>query len=160
MGRNGRMAFMALLLILGGAVFAAPSEVFSPTKTLMRVQVEKTLVRAAPTVTAAILAEVPYRTALEVTATGGGWARVVVPGSGAEGYVFLSALTAGALTPSAPGAAERGVTGTEIVLAGKGFAESMEQSYSLRSGIDFSWVDYMESFGYPASDCVRFLAGE
>ena len=153
---------MFLLTFLAGFVAplaAAPGNGMVQSTSVMEVQVERTFARSAPTVTASIIAELTYRTPVMVTAVGGGWARIIVPLTGREGYVFLSSLTSKPVAATSEEAARSGVSGTELVLAGKGFADSLEESYRQSSGVDFSWVDYMESFEFPADECVRFLAG-
>ena len=126
---------------------------------IMTVQVARTQIRAKPSVIAAILATVEYRERVVVYESGDGWAKVAVPGSTRYGYMFLSALSARIISPADAGEAASGITGTEIALAGKGFNESLEESYRQNGHVDYSWVDHMERYDYASETLVGFLAG-
>lgn len=126
---------------------------------VLTVQVARSQIRAAPSVIAPILATVEYRTKVIVYENRDGWAKVQVPGTTRIGYMFLSALTEKTISSSDASKAASGVTGTEIALAGKGFNESVEESYRKNSHVDYSWVDVMEDFSYSSEALVGFLTG-
>ncbi len=151
-------AVIFLLVFLGIVPLQAQSAGLSPSGE-MTVQVSVTQIRAAPSAIAPVLATVEYRAKVFVHESREGWAKVSVPGMTRYGYMFLSALTSKAVAPASPGDAVPGVTGTEIALAGKGFNESLEETYSQSAHVDFSWVNTMESWAYEAEALVGFLAG-
>jgi len=125
----------------------------------MTVQVTRSQIREAPSVIAPILATIVYRNKVIMYESKDGWAKVQVPGSTRYGYMFLSALTEKTISSTDAGKAASGITGSEIALAGKGFSESVEESYRKSSGADYSWVDAMEGFAYSPETVVGFLAG-
>lgn len=126
----------------------------------MTVQVAKTQIRASPSVVAPILATVEYRAKIAVYESADGWAKVQVPGSTKIGYMFLCALTEKTIRGFSAGKATSGVTSGEIALAGKGFNESVEESYRKTSHVDYVWVDVMEDFEYSPELLIGFLNGE
>ncbi|HWR13112.1 MAG TPA: hypothetical protein VN445_14910 [Rectinemataceae bacterium] len=126
---------------------------------VMTVHVTKSQIRESPSVIAPILATVAYRAKVSMYASVDGWAKVQVPGSTRYGYMFMSALTEKTIDASDAGKAASGITGSEIALAGKGFSESVEESYRKNSRVDYSWVDAMERYAYPSETVIGFLAG-
>lgn len=149
---------LSLIVVLG--MLALNAQALEPAAPgLMTVQVARTQIRARPSVIAPILATVEYREKVLVYESGEGWAKVAVPGSTRYGFMFLSALTAKTISPADAGDAASGISGTEIALAGKGFNESLEESYKQNAHVDFSWVDRMESYDYASKALVEFLAG-
>ncbi|MDP2791129.1 MAG: SH3 domain-containing protein [Rectinemataceae bacterium] len=151
--------FSLFLIFVLGVVALSAQAIEPPASGLMTVHVAKTHIRAKPSVIGEILATVSYREQVLVYESGNGWAKVAVPGSTRYGYMFLSALTARTISPVDAGEAASGISGTEIALAGKGFNESLEESYRQNAHVDFSWVDRMESYDYPSEALVGFLAG-
>lgn len=154
-----RRSLSLFLFVALGVVALNAQAVDLPASGLMTVHVAKTQIRAKPSVIGEILATVAYREQVLVYESRDGWAKVAVPGSTRYGYVFLSALTARIISPVDAGEAASGISGTEIALAGKGFNESLEESYRQNAHVDFSWVDRMESYDYPSEALVGFLAG-
>jgi hypothetical protein len=154
-----RRPVLLFLVIFMGMAALCVQAAEPPATVVMTVQVAKTQIRARPSVIAAILDTVEYKERVVVYSSGDGWAKVAVPGSTRYGYMFLSALTAKTISPIDAGEAASGITGTEIALAGKGFNESLEESYRQNVRVDFSWVDRMESYGYASETLVGFLAG-
>ena len=151
---------LSLFLIVVLGMLALNAQALEPAAPgLMTVQVARTQIRARPSVIAPILATVEYREKVLVYESGEGWAKVAVPGSTRYGFMFLSALTAKTISPADAGDAASGISGTEIALAGKGFNESLEESYKQNAHVDFSWVDLMESYDYASKALVEFLAG-
>ena len=127
--------------------------------TAMTVQVATGQIRANPSVAASILTSVTYRQKLFVFGTMDGWTKVRVPGSSRYGYIFASSLTIRNIPTSVPGSTVKGVSETEISLAGKGFDQVMEEEYQQEAHVDFSWVDAMEKLAYAPETCVLFLEG-
>jgi hypothetical protein len=125
----------------------------------MTVQVALSQIRESPSVAAPVLVSVTYRQKLFVFGSMDGWTKVRIPGSSRYGYIFASALTVKSIPSTVPGAAVKGVSETEIALAGKGFDQVMEEEYRQKAHIDFSWVDAMERLAYAPESCALYLAG-
>jgi len=165
MKKRGFSFSLALILCfsLGGMTLhaeagaAAPGA--KPAPVAMTVQVTRSQIRESPSVIAPILATIVYRNKVVVYENKDGWAKVQVPGSTRFGYMFMSALTEKTISSTDAGRATSGITGSEIALAGKGFSESVEESYRKSSGADYSWVDAMEGYAYSPETVVGFLAG-
>jgi len=88
---------------------------------------------------------VSYGVLVEVTGVQGPWLEVVVPGIG-EGWVHSTSVT-GATQMSTAGATASGqVITDEVMLAGRGFSEEVEEGYSSEHPeLDFAVVDLMEA---------------
>jgi len=125
----------------------------------MTVQVGKAQVWQAPSVVAPVLASLAYKDKILVLGSSEGWAKVQVPGSTKVGYMFMSALTQRPVSSSAAEVAVPGITASEIALAGKGFNDSVEESFRKSTHIDYAFVDAMEAYAYPPSEAAGFLAG-
>ncbi len=162
--RRFRCAWALIFILVSGAASLHAQETAAARdkaakSATMTVQVARTQIRSAPSVIAPILAVVEYRMKISVYESKDGWIRVQVPGSTRVGYMFLSALTEKNISSSDASRAASGVTGTEIALAGKGFSESVEESYRKNSRVDYFWVDFMEDYSYPPEALVGFLSG-
>lgn len=157
-----RRSFVIFLLIFSfatgvGTLYASSGA--APVQAL-RVQVSKSQIREYPSALAPILATLAYGEAVNAyEAANAGWIRVQVPGSSRLGYMLVSALTEKTMDLSGGGLAETGVSGTEIVLAGKGFNESAEEAYRQNSNLDYASVDAMEDFDYPQEALAGFMEG-
>lgn len=125
----------------------------------MTVQVGKAQVWQAPSVVAPVLASLAYKDKVLVLGSSEGWAKVQVPGSTKVGYMFMSALTQRPVSSSAAEVAVPGITASEIALAGKGFNDSVEESYRKSTHIDYAFVDAMEAYAYSPDEAAGFLAG-
>jgi len=88
---------------------------------------------------------VAYGTIVTVTAAQADWFEVMVPGA-ADGWVHSTSVT-GAIQHSSGDASSSGsVTTDEVMLAGRGFSEEVEESYSREHpDLDFGPVDIMEA---------------
>jgi len=162
--RRFRCAWALIFILASGAAFlhaqeAAEAQGQAAKSGMMTVQVARTQIRSAPSVIAPILAHVEYRMKISTWESKDGWIRVQVPGSTRIGYMFLSALTEKNISSSDASRAASGVTGTEIALAGKGFNETVEESYRKNSRVDYFWVDLMEDYAYQPEVLVGFLTG-
>jgi len=88
---------------------------------------------------------VSYGVVIEVTAVQGAWLKVIVPSIG-EGWVHRTSVT-GAVQMSTSGAAYSDeVVTDEVMLAGRGFSDDIEDGYSVEHPeLDFARVDLMET---------------
>lgn len=125
----------------------------------MTVQVGKAQIWQAPSVVAPVLASLAYKDQVLVLGSSEGWAKVRVPGSTKVGYMFMSALTRRPVSSSAAEAAVPGITAGEIALAGKGFNDSVEESFRKSTHIDYAFVDAMEAYAYSPDVAAGFLNG-
>jgi len=88
---------------------------------------------------------VAFGTIVIVTSTQADWLEVIVPGA-ADGWVHCTSVT-GAIQHSGGDTSASGVVTTdEVMLAGRGFSEEVEDSYSREHPeLDFGPVDLMEA---------------
>ena len=139
----------ALLLCLSPAVAFA--------QTTMSVEVRETQLRATPSFLGRVDALLQYGDQVSVLEEAQGWARV--RHQGATGWVHGSALTTKRIVMQAGDAsAQRGATGSEVALAGRGFNQEVEDRYRAEQGLDFSGVDRMEGYGVDPERLAAFLS--
>ncbi|MCE5256534.1 MAG: hypothetical protein LLF89_06775 [Spirochaetaceae bacterium] len=124
----------------------------------MMVQVRQSAVREYASVVAPVVSTLSYRDPVLFWGNKDGWAKVQLPGSSCIYYMFMSALAPRDTQPGSVGQAASGVTSPEIVLAGKGFSSTAEDSYARTSHIDYSWVNLMESWDFSSDEIINFLA--
>ncbi len=161
--------FLVLCFVFSGKIIAQSAGALSSTG--MSVQVARTAVRETASVAGAILGYLGYGVRVSVVETKDGWSRIMVAldkGTG-YGWVRASALAAKKIPGVAagsvksgviPGPAKSGVTESEIVLAGRGFNKSIEDSYRESSLLDYSWIDKMEGFGFDEAATLDFIGGK
>jgi hypothetical protein len=152
--RLSRIWITAFVLTAVFCGLAAPAGAGQP----MSVQVRTGHVRAAPTFLARIVAEVSYGERLEVLAQQTAWCRVAVPGSGRQGWIHISALSAKPIVLRQGAAGDHGATRDELALAGKGFNRQVETAFRARNPqMDFTWVDRMEGITVTPRQSEVFL---
>jgi hypothetical protein len=121
------------------------------------IQIKDGRLRAAPSFLGGIVGSVRYGDRVRVLEHRGAWARVAV---GSEsGWIHDSALTEKEIVLQAGAKdVERAATTDELALAGKGFNSQVEERFRAdHPGLDFSWVDRMETFRASADEVRRFL---
>ena len=159
-----------LLILLFAFLFSSdPVFPLEATTIGMSVQVARTAVRSEPSVAGSILGYLAYGIRVSVVETTSGWSRILVADVGSGfGWVRASALvqrklpvipTGGSPSEPAMGLPKRGVSESEIVLAGRGFSGAIEEFYGSSSMLDYSWVDTMEGYGMDEASVLEFLAG-
>jgi len=88
---------------------------------------------------------VAYGTIVTVTAAQADWFEVMVPGA-ADGWVHSTSVTGAIQHSSGDASASGSVTTDEVMLAGRGFSEEVEEFYSQEHPeLDFGPVDIMEA---------------
>ena len=144
---------VGLLIILMMAVsLSAASE------SMMSVQVRETQVRGTPSFLGKIIAKLVYGDRVEVMEQGKGWAKVVVPNGGGEGWVSQSALTEKQIVLKAGSKdVSTSASSGEVALAGKGFNEQVESQYRADTNLDYTWIDLMEEIFFPPDELVSFM---
>jgi hypothetical protein len=117
---------------------------FAAKQKLMSIQVKKGQLRSNPSFLGKIVETLAYGDRVEVLEESVDWIRVGLPGSGISGWIHNSALTKKKIALRA-GSEVAEVSGSEIVIAGKGFTEQVEEEFKLENQeIDYAWIDRME----------------
>ncbi len=147
---------MTIVILLTGVLLALSVPGVAVSESLS-VEVRSAKLRAAPRTWSPPVADLSYGDRIDVVARSDGWVRGRTPT--AEGYIHATALTARqvvlaegsmAFDPTAEGAG--------VVLAGKGFAESVESQTSLADpALNFEGVDQLERFTVESNDLRQFL---
>ena len=123
----------------------------------MSIQIKDGRLRAAPSFLGQILGSVRYGDRARVLERRGAWTRIAVGSN--TGWIHNSALTEKKIVLQAGAAdVERAATTDELALAGKGFNSQVENRFRAdHPGLEFSWVDRMETFRASAEEVRRFL---
>jgi len=121
--------------------------------------VKQGALRSQPSFIGDVITNVSYGESIAVSEEVNGWARVRVTRTGKTGWIHSSALSEKAMTlKSGSLTAKQSATGDELALAGKGFNKQVEQQFKSKNpGIDFSWVNKMETFTISDSQIQLFL---
>jgi SH3-like domain-containing protein len=110
----------------------------------MSIQVKKGQLRSKPSFLGKIVETLSYGDRVEVLEENVDWMKVGLPGSGLSGWIHNSALTKKKIALRA-GSEVAEVSDSEIVIAGKGFTEQVEEEFKLENQeIDYTWIDRME----------------
>ncbi len=147
---------VALFLTVGALVFAEGTA----SDSTMLIRVEKTALRASPSFVSPVIAFAAYKTPFALVRIEGDWAFGYAQGTSKPGYVPMSALSPVKITLSADAtAAPPELQQSEIVLAGKGFASSLEESLKNGNSFNFEAVDEIEKLTYTFGACMAFIQG-
>lgn len=153
---------LALCAVAGlAAQTAAESRGAVGSPSVSRVQVLKGQLRKTPHATSPVVASLGYGAEVQILERREGWVFLRVADGTVSGWMYATSLAAPALgTPRSGEAAASGVSGTELVLAGKGLADTLEQGYGHDHPLDYYWVNAMLEFGRPLEDVAAFMAGQ
>jgi hypothetical protein len=134
---------LVLLAVLAADGLADQAEPQAGDQVAIAIQNQK--VYPMPAFYASPAVPVSYGVIVEVTAVQGAWLEVLVPSIG-DGWVHRTSVT-GAVQMSTSGAAYSDeVVTDEVMLAGRGFSDDIEDGYSEEHPeLDFTQVDLMES---------------
>ncbi len=147
---------VALLWAAGVFAFA---EAVTPDSTML-IRVEKIALRASPSFVSPVIAFAAYKTPFALVRVEGDWAFGYAQGTSKPGYIPISALSPVKITFSADStAAPPALQQSEIVLAGKGFASSLEEALKNGNSFNFEAVDAMEKLNYSFGECMAFIQG-
>jgi hypothetical protein len=125
------------------------------------VQVLKAQVRKSPQATSGVVTSLAYGTEVKILERREGWVFLRTADGSVSGWMYAASLAAPVLgTPRSGEAAASGVSGTELVLAGKGLADTLEQGYGQDGHLDYHWVNAMLEFGRPSEEVAAFMAGQ
>jgi hypothetical protein len=126
---------------------------------MMSVQVNKGVVRVAPSFLGSIVAQLSYGDRVYVLDENESWTRVGLSWNAANGWIHSSALSPKKIVLKAGDEdVQVSTSGEEIALAGKGFNEQVESEFRARnSNLDFTWIDRMEKFVVPENQMRQFL---
>lgn len=145
----GKRLFLLVLIIVGVtvALFA---------QTMMSVEVREAQLRSSPSFLGRIVAVLGYGDRVEVMEQAQGWSRV--RHQAVAGWVHSSALTTKRIVMQAGEAdAQRGATGSEVALAGRGFNQEVEDRYRAEQGLDYDTIDRMEGYVIEPERLTLFL---
>ena len=121
------------------------------------ISVQNQFIYPRPAFYASPVQPVDYGTLATIDDISGEWFNVTTAG-GREGWIHRTAVS-GALQSSGDVTASGEVTSDEIMLAGRGFSQEIENAYSSEHpDLDFTKVDYVETM-YPVSpeELLHFL---
>lgn len=153
------LALCAVASLAAQTAAGSPGAAGSPS--VSRVQVLKGQLRKTPQATSPVVASLGYGAEVQVLERREGWVFLRVADGSASGWMYATSLAAPSLGASPGGeAAASGVSGAELVLAGKGLADTLEQGYSHDHPLDYYWVNAMLEFGRPPEDVAAFMAGQ
>jgi uncharacterized protein YgiM (DUF1202 family) len=110
------------------------------------IQVRDTEVRSSPGFLSSIVARLSFGDAVQYVSDRSGWYQVTL-NTGQGGWLHGGAVRENRQTTieQAGEGTTRTVTAREIALAGRGFSQELERTYSSEKGLDFSAVDELES---------------
>ncbi len=138
------------------AVLATAGIVTAGAET-MSVQVRSGQVRATASYLGAVIAELPYGTAVQVETPSKPWIRVKLP-DGRSGWMHESALIRGRLQLRGGETVQASASVNEVALAAKGFTQQVETEYRKQNPtLKFTWVDRMESYRVTPAEAQAFL---
>jgi hypothetical protein len=126
----------------------------------MSVQVKESELRATPSFLGKIVARVIYGDRVAIIETGGAWKKVSIKDGTIQGWISSSALTTKKIVLKAGQTnVQTGATQNELALAGKGFNDQVEASYSNQNKtLDYTWINEMETFKVTPDEMRAFLA--
>ena len=142
-----RLTF-ALIMVLGAAVLSA--------QTMMSVEVRETQVRVNPSFLGRVEGNLSYGDRVEVLEQRQGWARIRL--DDLTGWVNMSALTTKRIVlQTGDATAQRGATGSEVALAGRGFNQDVENRYREEQQLDFTVIDRIEQNAIDPERIAEFM---
>ena len=124
----------------------------------MSVQVQDGQVRATPSFLGAVVAKLPYGTAVEAQPAQNGWIQVQTS-TGQQGWMHASALTTKKIVMRAgEGGAAAGASSDELALAGKGFNSDVEKEFKKQNpNLNYAAVDAMLKIKVSPKEMQKFL---
>jgi|GEM_PF-123343 len=145
---------LAVQLLLLAAFLCTPLLVSA--QDTMSVTVEKTQLRTSPSFLGSVIGTLSYADRVQVISEQNGWMKVAA--AGRQGWVHSSALTTRQIVLKAGDEnVKTSASSGEVALAGRGFNKEVEAKYKSETGLDYTWVNKMESFGYDPSALQEFL---
>ena len=160
--RFGKLLAIALVPLGASLCFVASARAAAPAGVF--VQVRNTNLRSQPKQWAASVGQLSFGDRVDVIEHQGDWFKVKAKGS-KQGFVHASAFVSDNPELETSGSVE-GQSGSQAVLAGKGFDPSVEKQFANGDvAVDFAAVDRMERVTVSSSQIDGFikqgkLAGE
>lgn len=138
---------LGLLLLLNCSLYAET----------MFITVKESPVRSAPSFLGKVLTVLHYTDEVEVTGESRGW-YIISNELIDEGWLPVSAVTSDPLVlKKSDRSISNEVSGDEVSLAGKGFNSEMEAAFKGSTGLDYTWIDQMESDQYDLDVVMEFI---
>lgn len=123
----------------------------------MFITVKEAQVRSAPSFLGKVLDVLSYTEEVEVTGQNRGW-YIISNENVKEGWLPQSAVTSDTLVlRKSDKSISNNVSSEDVSLAGKGFNSEMEAAFINSSGLDYTWIDQMESEQYDLNSVVEFI---
>lgn len=149
------MSIKRIFLVLGCVLFLAGTTWSDSGQ--MCVQVKEGQLRSTPSFLGAVVGPVSYGERVETVQKQGDWVDVK-SSRNLTGWIHQSALTTKQIVLNASGQARTGASDKEVALAGKGFNADVEAQYRRNNaGVDFAWVDRMETMTVSRDQMISFL---
>ncbi|TAN37358.1 MAG: SH3 domain-containing protein [Verrucomicrobia bacterium] len=124
----------------------------------MSVQVQDGQVRATPSFLGAVVAKLPYGSAVEAQSEQNGWMQVQTA-SGQQGWMSVASLTKKKIVMTAGAGGASGASSDELALAGKGFNSDVEKEFKKQNpNMNFAAVDRMAKIKITPQEMQKFLA--
>ena len=123
------------------------------------IQVRDSELRRTPGFLSPIVAQLEFGDALSYVSDRSGWYQVTILENGSSGWVHGGAVRENRETTlqQAGEGATRTVTAREIALAGRGFSQELERTYSEDRGLDFGKVDDLEAQFIDPNEILSFV---
>ena len=124
----------------------------------MSIIVKETQVREKPSYLGKVMVVLEYGDKVDTLSLEKDWYKVRISG-GREGWIHSSALTKKTIVLKAGQAdVNKYASSDDVVLAGKGFNEQVEEKYKKEYNLDFSAIDRIEEIVVGPSEMEYFLS--
>lgn len=124
----------------------------------LTVQVKEAQMRSEPNFVSKIVANVSYKSPVEIIEEQGPWRLVKFKEQ--QGWIHITALTKAGLNLTAGKNVGGAISSKEVSLAGKGFNAAVEKEFKLKHRkLSFVWVDRMEKINITPPELEKFAAG-
>lgn len=123
----------------------------------MFVTVKEIQVRSAPSFLGKVITVLQYTDEVEITGESRGW-YIISNDLVDEGWLPVSAVTTDPLAlKKSDKSISNQVSSDAVSLAGKGFNSEMEAAFKDSTGLDYTWIDQMESEEYDLNSVMEFI---
>lgn len=143
-------------LFLGAGIWGlTAAATLAATATIMSVQINKAVLRDAPTPLGKVVTSLAYCDKVTVQSQNGAWMQVT--GNNQSGWIHSSALTTKKIEMKGEAATKTTASSSEMALAGKGFNPDVEKQFKENhKEIDFAPIDKIEKIKIPIADIQAF----
>ena len=140
MKKTWKLLFLLAICFMANPLFAASNSASRP----YYVTLDPVPLKAKPSASSKNLGSIEYASAVYVMDTQKNWSYVcLIEDNSVQGWVPSTSLTTKKIKEKSKAAS---ANADEIALAGKGWNKTIEANYSQEYELDFTEVDYVESF--------------